>query len=355
MKPTVIGGGQPAQPTVIEPTKVGPTTIGPTQVKPTSIANEPAKIEPTRIADLADQYEMEIKPLSKEEFRQQFDVLKKDHSAKTLPTTPNFTEVKAKPVVAKVTTLPGTQVKCLEVDVLELQTRFPSESPTVLDETRKVLSTVSPEILSTAEVIMFGLDVQGKQTELTDKWLKILQDDLLRKNSRHIERLRDVLNDVIDEIGKKSWFRKQTIREKFEDDKVEIEQLKKLLADGMYHLNMTHLSLSELSKEAHWLTRMFQAYVLACEYLAGILDQEKSRLITDRGISFTKSLSLIHTTVVKLDQNLQSITGLIAQVQDGVMVGIPSIMQAVAITTEETDTEKYLLKEQILDVIRKLS
>lgn len=341
MKPTIIGGKKPdeaeSQPSIKPTVVVTKTTppvmeqqkMKPTVFKPTAIADSPVvekkKIGPTTWATAV-------------------------KSPAAVPTSPR--------VEAHPSSIPGQQRKTIVVSVDELKAQFSSyELPSII-EAHDILTGIILNSVDTSFAISFGTDVQQSYSQCVDSWLKILEGDQIRTTGRHVQRLKEVLQTVADSLtGNQPWFRRETIQERFHKVKPELEQLRTLLCAGEKQISLAQAELIKLKSSTHRLIIKAIGYMIASEYLIGKLQNDSARILTDRGISLAKTVSALQTQVLKLEQDEQNITALLYNIQDGVFNALPSLLSVVATTIqdEKNDTQRFVIRDQVMDVIRKLT
>lgn len=332
MKPTIIGGTKPVEPS----TGIKPTVVGakPAETPVMGEKMKPTAIKPTSITS--------ITPIVNETPRK--------------PTS--WTSAPAPAPHVKPSALPGAQRKTMSVSIDELKSRFYTHDLETVTAARDVLSGVVLETFDAPTAISFGSSAQQKYSESVDRWLKVVKDDQVRNSGRHVQRLKEILQEVADSMmAGHSWFRRESIQSKFDRVKPEIEQLKQLLSVGEKKLAELHKELVSLKSATSLMVRESTAYMLASDYLADRLPADIARIVTDRGVSIAKTIGMLQSQALKLETDEQTITSLMASIQDGVLIALPSLWTSVAtaVQDEKNDTQRFLIRDQIMDVISKLS
>jgi len=254
--------------------------------------------------------------------------------------------------------LPGQERHTLDVSFDEVKKKFIAYDDDIIQATRDTLCGVIIESMDTQATMMFGVKVQQSYSIIVDKWLKVLEGDQVRTTGRHVQRLKEVLQTVADSLtAGQPWFRRETIQGRFDKVKPEIEQLRQLLRTGEQQLSVANRELTELKLSTQRLIKEATGYMLACEYIIPKLPEDKGRLLNDRGMSLTKTISLLQTQAMKLDQDEQNITALLTNIQDGVLIALPALLSTVAtaVQDEKNDTQRFVVRDQLMDVIRKLT
>lgn len=266
-------------------------------------------------------------------------------------------EVATVPHVVSASKLPGVVRAPLKVSRELLERRFVGYDITTLNEVENALSEVTLEVFGEIQISHYGLAVQQSYASGVDEWHALVNKDVVRHAPRHIARLQVLLSEVADTLSERSWFKKTSPTAKFEQVRPEVENLKVLLNNCCSELETTRNSMAQLLEDTGKLHKTATAYALACEYLAAEIGGDKGSLLTERSISIGSTVANLQTQHVLIDQNKQQLDTLLKRIRDGVLTSLPAWITVVLTATNDelNDTKRYLLKDQLMAVIRNLT
>lgn len=324
VKPTVIGT-KSGQPSPVERTesKLKPTAIKPT-VKPAT-ASEPAKtVKPTGIAV-------------------------KDRPA-PVPQKPS-----------RPSAIPGRVVKTVDVTYEDLEKKFPTAEPKVIEAARTILCGIVLDSLDAASALSLGCSIQEKYSQLVDTWLALTNKGNATTALRHVARLKSILQEILDELddtsswgGIKSLFKKETLKSRFDKAQPEISQLRSLLRSSDVQLTSEINNLKLMRKNAQSLLVQSKAFALACEYLCDLVGSDLKSIVVDRGLAVSRTATMIVSQDSKFESDEKAVIALIGSIQEVVATEITALITLVA-SSKENDTQRFVIRDKMSDIIRKLT
>ena len=312
IKPTVIGGA-PASPGTPAPS-TAPTIIGQPTQRPTALPA--ATPQPTAVAAAA-------------------------------------------ALTADVSRLRGIERKALRVERSELARRHPGVDTAVLERAVAVLGTVTPEVFDEAACAAFGLAAQRRFGEIVDRHLKLLHDESVRSAPRHLARLHALLTEVGEALQPPGLLslKRESARERLNDARPEIDQLRGLLEAGIAPLTQAQAQLQQLGRDAAELFAELSALTIACDDLAERFGGERAHALAERGLSIAKTAGLLQEHQLQTAAAARELAQLVARIHDGVLVALPAWTASVltAADTRQTDTQRYVLRNALAELLRQLN
>lgn len=265
--------------------------------------------------------------------------------------------LKVTPPTVTTTVLPGVVRTPLVVDERLLRERYPSYTNDEIEELLSALKGVTLSLLDSVAIGEYGLSVQQQYAATVNDWLTLVNTDAVRQSPRHIQRLQELLGEVAETLNDRSWFKRTSPYEKFAEVRPEVDQLRGLLDANKSALVTISSGLASLFTVSRKLQSKATGYMLACDYIASLIDTERAEQIVARGISLGQTVSLLQAQGLQLEQSEQQLRQLINQINDGVFVALPAWITSVLSNQQKemNDTQRYLLKDQLMAVIRKLT
>lgn len=171
------------------------------------------------------------------------------------------------------TRVQGEQRRGVEVEVPELQQRFPALGVDEAEAVQQVLRGAAPQAMTAREAAAWGQAPQQRYAALVERSLQLAQDPQRLAASQHVQRLHAMLEDVAEAIaaqlqpGLLNRFRAQPW-ELLAQQRAEIEQLRRALADATGVLERQLEETAAVRREMAGLAGTLQVHGLAASWLA---------------------------------------------------------------------------------------
>ncbi|KVP39659.1 hypothetical protein [Burkholderia ubonensis] len=336
LKATIIGAAAPETGSTLAPTRLDGLGIGGAGQSQPAPAIRPTAIQPTAVPGAAPA----LNPVTSTQ------------PTAVKPTTVPFTAPTVTPAEhVKVSALPGTQRKPLEVAYETLALRFPGTAPKLLESAKAVLAGVCPQSMDAPAWLHFGVQGQEELAALVKQRLTLMESPATRGVAQHLARLHTLLREVLDAMD--GGFLKKSVTKVWESVVVEVRQLDGLLSNAVPSLSLVLGDMEKLSNRNKEVGEVLRANALAAEYLIDIVDAQVGQLLVTRLTALSTSQALVLEQVQSLTLDKERVQELMTLVQDGVLLQLPAVYSQLAgLSAKPSDTQRFLAAEKLNEIVQ---
>ena len=258
----------------------------------------------------------------------------------------------ARPIEASA--LPGKRQRPLQIEPAQLARRFPGAQPALLERTHALLAGLSPQAMDAPACLRLGAPEQEELAALTRQRLALMEVSVTSGVARHLARLHGLLREVLDAMD--GGLFKKPVAKVWASMAVEIRQIEGLLSQAVPALAGMLAELEALAGRLARAGGVLQAQALAAEYLQDVLDPDRGQLLAARQAALQASQALVLEQLQALALDRQRVQELVALVQDGVLLQLPSVhSQMAGLSSRQSsgysDTQRFLATEKLAEIV----
>ncbi|MGE5491018.1 MAG: hypothetical protein ACM31P_07055 [Actinomycetota bacterium] len=250
------------------------------------------------------------------------------------------------------TRMPGVVREPATVPGEALRQRFPDASPEAIGVIQGILADMAPGTRPVADWLGYGQDVQRQATGLLSERLSLLESAPLRTMPRHLARLHVLLAELLEAMEPGVLLGRRQPRKAWERAESEVRRLAAELSAGLPGLLATETALEALSHRAGCARTTVGAWALAADLLLAQLPEEQRSVLAGRQSALLSAEGLLAGFLAHIELDRLRVRNLAGQVQDGVLLRLPDLINHLATLSARPDeTEHYLLREKLSSLI----
>lgn len=343
MKPTVINFGE--QPTVMHNTTMKPTSMG-EPMRPTSLGAPTAMGQPTSLGhspSVMVPSPMKTTPV-------------------TAPDTGLADSIKNAPPVKvdSASSIPGHQVKALDVDAKSLENAFYGHQPNDYMRAVQIIKSITPENVNPRYISLFGDRLQQDVNRFMNNVITFQQNCVYNTASHHAFRMSEILGDIlvaVREYNPNSLFKrmlKDNPIELYQKNQYELDVLATNMVNLVGQLHDQYDEFEDIYHNGQEFHKEMIAYSIATQYAMSVLPESAPQWL-DRAQSFQKQAILLHNTLGQVELMLKTTDQWSTRIRDIERTSYPNVRQIMMSVKEMNDTEKHMSETAMGTLLRDLN